>query len=27
MQMLGLTMNVYFNKSDEKEYKRHRAKA
>jgi hypothetical protein len=27
MQMLGLTVNVYFNKSDEKEYKRHRAKA
>ena len=27
MQMLGLNVNIYFNRSKEKEYKRHRAKA
>jgi hypothetical protein len=27
MQMLGLTVNAYLDKTDEKEYKRHRAKA
>jgi hypothetical protein len=27
MQMLGLNVNMYFNRSEEKEYKRHRAKA